>query len=93
MKKKNYNNEERPTASMGWVLLGLVFGILGLIIALITDKGDGRVKKTLGGCLISLLITVVCIFIIVQLALLGPAVGNIFSNIISSLEPTVALTP
>jgi len=91
MKEKNYEKEKRPTASMAWVLVGAVFGILGVIVALITNNGDGRVSKTFGGFLIGLLITALCTLIV--LAMLGPAIGNHFSNIIDSINPTIAPTP
>lgn len=78
---------------MAWVLIGLVFGILGLIVALITNNGDGRVNKTLAGCIIQLLLaTLGTLFV---LTLLGPEIGNVFSNVLDSLNPTIVptLTP
>lgn len=54
---------ERPAqtqqAGCGWVLAGFVFGVLAWIIALITDKGDGRANKALGGCLVWVVVLVV----------------------------------
>ena len=91
MKNKNYDKLERPTASMGWVLVGLVFGILGLIVAKVTDKGDGRVSKTLVGCIIWLPIAALGTLIV--FALLGPVVGNELSNIVNTLSPTIAPPP
>ena len=40
----------------------------------------------------ALILVLVAVVVIVILALLGPAIGNIFSNIINSLNPT-ALPP
>ena len=41
----------------------------------------------------ALILVLVAVVVIVILALLGPAIGNIFSNIINSLNPTPTLTP
>ncbi len=88
MKEKNYEKEKRPNASMAWVFVGVVFGVIGLIVALITNKGDGRISRTLAGCIIQLLIAALCTLIIL-------AVGNESINILDSLNPTIAptLTP
>ncbi len=91
MKEKNYEKEKRPSASMAWVLVGVVFGVLGLIVALITNKGDGRVSKTFAGCIIWLPIATLGSLII--LALLGPVVENELSNIIGTLSPTITPLP
>lgn len=41
--------------------------------------------------LVVLCILVACVFFIIVPALLGPAVGNVFSSVVTSLPPT--LTP
>ncbi len=38
----------------------------------------------------ALILVLVAVVVIVILALLGPAIGNIFSNIIDSLNPTAS---
>ena len=56
-----------------------------------TDGGDKRSGGISSGCIIAaivvgvLVICVVPIIVIVVLALLGPAIGNVFSNIVISL--------
>ena len=52
-----------PPAGNGWVFAGFIFGLLAWLIALATDKGDGRAKKAMRGCLIWVAIIAV-IFII-----------------------------
>ena len=49
-------------------------------------KGQGLVEY-------ALILVLVAVVVIVILALLGPAIGNIFSNIINSLNPTATPTP
>ncbi len=41
----------------------------------------------------ALILVLVAVVVIVILALLGPAIGNIFSNIINSLNPEPTFTP
>ena len=52
----NVGYHELAPASSAWVLVGFFIPIIGLIVALVTDNGDGRVSKTIGGCLIWVLI-------------------------------------
>ncbi len=47
-------------------------------------KGQGLVEY-------ALILVLVAVVVIVILALLGPAIGNIFTNIIDSLNPTATL--
>ena len=53
------SENEKPQAGAGWVLAGFLFGALGFLIALVTDKGDGRSNKALGGCMIWVIIVAV----------------------------------
>ena len=48
-----------PPAGNGWVFAGFIFGLLAWLIALATDKGDGRANKAMSGCLIWVVIIVV----------------------------------
>ena len=54
------------------------------------QEGQGLVEY-------ALILVLVAVVVIVNLALLGPAIGNIFSNIIDSLNstaiPTITPTP
>ena len=52
------------------------------------QEGQGLVEY-------ALILVLVAVVVIVILALLGPAIGNIFSNVINSLNPTAApaITP
>ena len=81
-----YIRGEPPRASSAWVLVGLLLGIIGLLIALATDNGDGRVSKTLGGCLLGFLLIALAVTVIVGLAVIGPEIGNSFDSIIERLN-------
>ena len=48
-----------PPAGNGWVFAGFIFGLLAWLIALATDKGDGRANKAMSGCLIWVVIIAV----------------------------------
>lgn len=53
------NREEVKRAGHRWFVLGLMFGVVGFLLALATSKGDGREDKALLGCLIWALIIMV----------------------------------
>ena len=44
----------RMRASNAWAVGGFTFGLLVVAMALLTDNGDGRIKKALGGWLLFL---------------------------------------
>ena len=50
---------DQPRAGGGRVLAGLLFGVFAWVYALVTDRGDTRANKALGGCLIWAIVAVV----------------------------------
>ena len=57
----NYKQREQEVERAGnsWVAAGFIFGLFAWLIALATDKGDGRANKALSGCLMWVVILVV----------------------------------
>ena len=51
--------QEVERAGNSWVAAGFIFGLFAWLIALATDKGDGRANKALSGCLMWVVILVV----------------------------------
>ncbi len=78
---------------------GIIFGIVALILGLIarrqirdggnTEKGSGMALTgiIIGG--VSGVLFALAVIMIVVLALLGPAIGNIFSNVMQGIETPV----
>ena len=54
---------EQERAGGSWVVVGLLFGLLGWLVALATDKGDGRANKALTGCLLWMIPVIAFIFV------------------------------
>ena len=62
----NYKQREQEVERAGnsWVVAGFIFGLFAWLIALATDKGDGRANKALSGCLMWVVILVVLIVMV-----------------------------
>jgi len=56
------NAPYQKPAGYEWVLAGIFLGVIGWSIALVTDKGDGRGGKALGGCLLGPIIAIAFLF-------------------------------
>lgn len=56
------NAPHQKPAGYEWLLVGVFLGVIGWIIALVTDKGDGRGGKALGGCLLGPIIAIAFMF-------------------------------
>lgn len=61
-------------ASAAWAWAGFIFGLFAVAVALITDKGDGRVSKSVGGCLLWLVLLGFILFGLVGLEWLGESI-------------------
>ena len=58
------NAPYQKPAGFEWVLAGIFLGVIGWIIALVTDKGDGRGGKALGGCLLGPILALAVLFLL-----------------------------
>lgn len=56
--------QEVERAGNSWVAAGFIFGLFTWLIALATDKGDGRANKALSGCLMWVVILAVLIVLV-----------------------------
>ena len=52
------DHQQQQEASDGWYMAGCLFGLFGWLIALATDKGDGRDKKALTGCFLWVILAI-----------------------------------
>ena len=58
--------QEVERASNSWVAAGFILGLFAWLIALATDKGDGRANKALSGCLMWVVILVVLFVMVIS---------------------------
>lgn len=62
MQKEARRNNRPEPAGCGWILVGVIFGPIGWLAAVMTDKGDGRAWMTVYGCL-SWIIVIILFFV------------------------------
>ena len=63
---------------MGWLAASSAGREVVDVIFLVRERGQGLVEY-------ALILVLVALIVIVILALMGPAIGNIFSNIVNSI--------
>ena len=74
MAQAQYQSTNRPIHTIAAILIGKEFNMLTFR----DNKGQGLVEY-------ALILVLVAVVVIVILALLGPAIGNVFSNIVSAI--------